>query len=130
MGIKEISNFITNQINSVRKAATKLPALLILCSALKRPGMSSMVTTANIIQRLPEAGISNLVNADGTPNVTAQLIRLIVEEIFKEFRNNAIVETVIPPFAGKMVGTITTPAGACAAQFTNIEPIKALGFNH
>ena len=88
MNFDKINSFIEKSISSAKSAFAKVPSILLYCAAIQRSGVSALLTTSNIISRLPEAGISNGVNADGTPNVTSQLVRIIVEEVYKELRDN------------------------------------------
>ena len=97
MNLSKLNEFIEKQLASAKKAFTKLPGILLCCAAIQRSGASSLMTTVNIIKRLPEAGIDNGVNADGTPNATAMLVRIIVEEVFKELRDNCSVQVSFLP---------------------------------
>jgi hypothetical protein len=55
--INTIAQGIENAFNAVRPALQSIPPLLLLCEVFQRPGLSAIVTTGNIIKRMPEAGI-------------------------------------------------------------------------
>mgnify|MGYP001579175568 CR=1 FL=1 len=63
----------------------KIPSFnkFLLLTAKKRPGLSSSKTTASILSRRNEAGINPL-----SPEME-KLIRIMVEEIFKAFQQDA-----------------------------------------
>lgn len=119
MNLSKLNAFIEKQLASAKKAFAKLPGILLCCAAIQRGGASSLMTTVNIIKRLPEAGIDNGVNADGTPNATAMLVRIIVEEVFKELRDNCSVQVSFLPGAIKFLGSVTTNSGTFIVNGSN-----------
>lgn len=125
MNFNKINSFIEKSISSAKSAFEKVPSILLYCAAIQRSGVSALLTTSNIISRLPEAGISNGVNADGTPNVTSQLVRIIVEEVYKELRDNCGVQVSVPPGSIKFLGNVTTTSGTYIVNGTNVN--AALG---
>ena len=119
MNLSKLNEFIEKQLASAKKAFTKLPGILLCCAAIQRSGASSLMTTVNIIKRLPEAGIDNGVNADGTPNATAMLVRIIVEEVFQELRDNCSVQVSFLPGSIKFLGSVTTNSGTFIVNGSN-----------
>ena len=55
MTVASICEKLNELITKVRTPMTQIPAILIACSAIQRPGLSPMLIASNIIRRLPEA---------------------------------------------------------------------------
>lgn len=108
MTITEICNKISNLISIVRKPLTQIPAALILCGAVKRPGLSAMLIASKIIKRQAEAGryFGNL--RDGRPNPEEIMERIRIEEIINAIKSEMKVEIGVPiggiTFEGQIVG--------------------------
>ena len=67
MTLEYICNSLIELIDKVRKPMTYIPAALLVCSAINRPGLSSMTVASNIIRRQTEAGAPVGPSADGSP---------------------------------------------------------------
>ena len=93
-GIDKIVEKITNVVDKIRVPVIPIPAILLLCSVFRRPGLSAMIIAAKVIRRQSEFGatrgflrLSNKMNA---------LISIMAEEIV-EVKRKSCVESVIPP---------------------------------
>ena len=98
ISVKEICDKIEALISKVRIPLPPIPAVLIACSAIKRPGLSALFMASKIMRRLSsEAGgyIGNL--PDGTKNIMDALILITCETIVDAIKNDMKVETVISP---------------------------------
>ena len=84
--ITSIAQGIEKAFSGIRPALKMIPPLLLICELYRRPGLSAIALTSAIIRRLPEAGIETGVNADGSPNKINGFVRIISEEIVKEFK--------------------------------------------
>ena len=115
-------------ITKVRTPMTQIPAILIACSAIQRPGLSPMLIASNIIRRLPEADYYFGPLADGSPNRTEALIVIAVEEIVKAIKEDLWIQGAIPAGGATMVGTAATAGGPAPVTVTNAAPIKVVGF--
>lgn len=127
MTIESICDKLNNLINKVRQPITQIPAILIACSAIKRPGLSPMLIAANIIRRLNEAGVYTGPLRDGSQNRTEGMIVLIVEEMVKAIKEDLWIQGAIPAGAATMVGTAATAGGPAPVTVTNAAPIKVVG---
>lgn len=118
--INRISNGIEEAFKFARPALTmSVPPLLLLCEIKSRPGLSAIALAASIIRRLPEAGIYTGVNPDGSPNQILQFIRILSEEIVREYKDNNVTTSVIP---SNLINVIVTGGNAGG-------PLTATGFN-
>lgn len=114
-------------VKKARKPLKFIPAIILACGILKRPGLSSIATTARIIERLPEVGIPNGVNADGTPNLIAGYTNILVEEILREIRINGVVQGAMLKGSGTFYGQGTSPVGPITVTVSNIMDIPIKG---
>jgi len=92
MGISEICESIKKYITDTRGPVQQLPRPLLACSLIKRPGLSPIVSTANIVRDLNMVGINTGVMPDGSPNLTVAYTYAIVKEIFRALRLDAVVQ--------------------------------------
>ena len=127
MTIATICEKIEKLISKVRAPMTQIPAILIACSAIQRPGLSPMLISSNIIRRFPEADIFSGPLDDGSQNRTEALVVIIVEEIVKAIKSDLWIQGAIPPGGATMAGTAATAAGPAPVTVTNAMPIKIVG---
>ena len=125
---QKIADTINLVLQKSRKALDDIPALLVVCGSINRPGLSSTLTTAKIITRLNEAGISSGVNTDGTPNKLNKLIRIIVEEIYDDITKNGKVRIAFPPGSISAIGTGANAGGPMEVIVKNIQALAGNGF--
>lgn len=125
--IKKISDQVGDAFKSVRQPLNSLPAILLLCEAYQRPGLSAIALATAIIQRLPEAGIDIGVNNDGSPNKVAQFVRIMCEEIVTEIKDNARVSCGVIPGGVNVVGSGANAAGPVAITAVNAAPVSVDG---
>lgn len=125
--IQTISQAIEKAFASVRPALPSIPPLLLLCELSQRPGLSAIALTSAIIKRLPEAGIETGVNPDGSPNKINQFVRIISEEIIKEFKDNASVDCALSPGTIVSFGTGANAGGPVTVVSNNTLPISIKG---
>lgn len=128
MTIDSIAQSISKILDKARPALALLPPFLMMCGALRRPGLSDIAVTANIIQRQSEAGAPTGALADGSRNVAEGMERVRVEEIFKALRMDARVEVVVPPGAISFMGFGANAGGPVTVQGTNMTAVNLLGF--
>ena len=128
MNIQSIISKIEKMYDGALRAPQKtLPALLVACSFMQRPGLSTIVSTSNIIEHLSRAGIPTEDSRDGTPNCTNKVIAGIISEVVRMFQHDYRVETSIKPGEIVIAGTVNTPAGPIPFTGLNPEVIKTGG---
>lgn len=119
MTIASICNKINDLISLVRKPLNAIPAALIVCGAINRPGLSAMLITANIIRRQAEAGAYFGPLPDGSANIQEAKERIRVEEIVNAIKSSMKIEVGIPAGSIQIQATGGNAGG----------PVEVLGFN-
>ena len=94
--IQRLSSFIQNKLSI---PLIPISAIMLLCSTIKRPGMSPMLITAKIIDQLGEKGVPIGVNIDGSPNLMNQMYFTVVSQIINAIKMDGKVEISIAPGA-------------------------------
>jgi len=97
MSIKEICNTITNYFKKIRPPFKQLPRVLLVCSMIRRPGLSVTQSSANIVKDLNALGIPTNSMPDGSDNLTVAFVYTVVKEIFRALRMDAAVQVGIQP---------------------------------
>jgi hypothetical protein len=92
MGISQICKSIKDYFNNAREPVQQLPRILLACSLKKRPGLSTVVSVANIIKDLNMMGIPTGPNPDGSPNLTVAVTFGVVKEMFRALKLDAVVQ--------------------------------------
>lgn len=120
MKISNILDAIRNALGALRPPANVLPTILLICSLIKRPGLSTIVSTANIIKMLAEKGINTGEYEDGTMNYTNVLVSSIVTEIYRALRYDANVQICIKPGEIMFNGTGANGGGPVNVTGVNV----------
>lgn len=119
MDLKAICDGILSVIEKVRVPFTYIPATILVCSAIKRPGLSAMVIASNIIRRQSEAGAPCGPSADGSANIAEAMERIRVEEMVKALKMDARIQIGVPIGGIQIMATGGNAGG----------PIEVTGFN-
>lgn len=111
MGIQQICNTIRDYFKNVREPFPSISKILLLCSLAKRPGLSAIQSTANIVKDLNKLGIPTGPMPDGSPNLTVAHAFASTKEIFRALKKDASIQGSIVPGSPKVavgdrVGTI------------------------
>ena len=117
--IENISNSIETILANARIPMQNVPALPLYCESELRPGLSATSIASKIISRLPEIGIPNEKNPDGSENLINKLIMVMCEEIVNAIKDDAVVMTGIPPMKISVTGTGANAGG----------PVQIAGYN-
>ena len=127
INVKSICNAIKNIAETTgRNAAPLIPAITMLCSLAKRPGLSTIVSVIKIVQSLKEKGIPTEPNADGSPNLYVQLVTSIVDEVYRALREDANIQGAIAPGAFTLTATGGNAGGPIEVIGTNTTPFKSV----
>lgn len=118
--IQSIADTITALFEKARPALQPIPALIMLCSLMQRPGLSAALIAAAIIRRQSEAGAPTGALPDGSRNVAEAMEVIRVEEILKAIKQNAKVEVVVPPGSITFTGTGANSGGPVVVTGTNV----------
>ena len=120
LSIQAISKAIEKAITAARAPLTKIPAVILVCSAIQRPGLSAKTIAANIIRRQTEAGAPVGRAKDGSQNIAEAMEVIRVEEIVKALKMDARVDVALPLGALQVAGTVETAAGPGTFNGTNV----------
>lgn len=127
IGIKEIASTIEKLLTYARAPLTTIPAVLVVCSAIQMPGVSSKTIASNIIRRQGEAGAPLGAAADGSQNISEAMEVIRVEEIVKGFKQQARIDSAVAAGTIQVAGTVQTAAGPGTFQGTNINAFNIFG---
>ena len=126
--IQSIANGINKTFNAIRPAFPMIPAILLVCEAAHRPGLSAIALASAIIQRLPEVGIETGVNCDGSPNKITGKAYVEAQEIVNHFKKYGGTRVGIAPGElNLVVNGMADPSGHVTGFATNIQPIGLKG---
>jgi hypothetical protein len=120
MGIEQICDAIRNLFDKIRPAAAAIPGIIMVCSLLKRPGLSVMVSAGNIIKRQSEFGAPTGMAPDGTPNMMNGLIVTIVDEVYRALREDANIQVAYGPGTINVTATGANSGGPVTVVGANI----------
>lgn len=104
--IKKIADTISNAINSLRPPQSALPAILVVCSAINRPGLSAIELASRVISKQKKSGVAYGPMPDGAQNGYETMIRIFAEEIVQMFKMKSRVQTATP------IGGVQVQVGA------------------
>lgn len=119
MGIEQICNSIKNLFSAARVPAKQISRILLVCAMIKRPGLSAIRSTANIVKDLSKLGIPTGQMPDGSPNLTVGFVYSNVKENHRALRFDASVQV------GTQVGSQMVQVGNLTGF--NITPGFGLG---
>lgn len=122
--VERLTSFIQNKLSV---PLTAIPAALLVCSTIKRPGLSPMLITSRIINRQQEFGAPVGVNIDGSPNLMNQMYYVIVDELVKALKMEGKVEVAIPTGAITSVGFGANGGGMMTVKSYNTTNVSAGG---
>ena len=121
IGIESITKAFQNLFDSnMRKPATPISAMILACSLSKRPGMSVVVSTSNIINELSKQGFPPEDLPDGTPNMMNKLIYSVVKETYRAIKEDSNVQVAIAPGSINIVATGGNAGGPVTVTGPNI----------
>lgn len=120
MSIESICNSISNVLEKARAPIATIPAILLICSAIKRPGLSAMMIASRIIKRQSEAGAPFGAAADGSANVAEAMERIRVEEMVNALKMESRVQIGIPIGGVQIMATGANSGGPVVVNGFNI----------
>ena len=119
MGIQQICTTISNFFKNIRPPFPHLNGLMLVSSMLKRPGLSTIQSTANVVKDLNKLGIPTGQMPDGSDNLTVAVVYCVLKEVFRALKFDAKIQVNVQP------GTLMLTAfGANAGG-----PIVVNGYN-
>lgn len=127
-------NSVVNKINSFFQAmdaklttVMPMPAILLLCAAMSRKGLSPLRSISNVCQALEEAGIPTGPNPDGTPNLIVAAAYAIINEIYRAQTEDAVIQGSIQPGEMMILSQGSNSAGPVVSRGSNLLPTHLWG---
>lgn len=96
MNVKELTSGIKKLLKVPNVKSSKVP-LPLIAQAKDRKGLSKTETISKILSKLANKGHEIGPFEDGTPNMMADLIEIIVNEIYDALQNDAKITVSIDP---------------------------------
>ena len=122
--IQNLSSFIMNKMSI---PLIPIPPIMLICSTIKRPGLSPMLIASRIITRQQDFGAPVGVNIDGSPNLMNQMFYVVADEIVNAIKMEGKVEIAIPPGGITTVCTGSNAGGPVIVTSNNIMPVSGNG---
>lgn len=121
IGIESVVNSIKDIFkNSLRSPANIISGIILICGLARRPGLSCILSTGNIIQEISKKGIPTDDLPDGNPNLMNQLISSIVCETYRALKEDANVQVAIAPGSINVMATGGNAGGPVTCVGPNI----------
>lgn len=126
--IKKIADTLNKTINSLRPPQAAIPAILIVCSAINRPGLSAIELAARIISKQKKHGLAFGPLPDGAQNGYETIIKVIAEELVDMYKQQSSVQAAGPIGGISISAWGSNAGGSFIANGFNILPFKVFGF--
>lgn len=105
---------------NLRSPAKLISGIIMICGLLRRPGLSCILSTGNIIQMISKNGIPTDNLPDGSPNLMNLMISATVCEVFRALKEDANVQVAIEPGSINVVATGGNAGGPVTCTGPNI----------
>lgn len=126
MSIKDICESINKLFTSALKPFPQLPRLLLVCSMAKRPGLSAIRSTSNIVKDLNKLGIPTGPMPDGSANITVAFAFASTKEVYRGIKKDASIQVGIQPGSMMITGFGANAGGP--VQINGLNTSASIGF--
>ena len=120
MGIEQICKTISNFFSNVRPPFPQLSRLLLVCSMIRRPGLSVIQSVANITKDLNKLGIPTGKNPAGCDNMSLGYTYAYINEIYRAFKKDASIQVGVQPGSLMFTAFGGNGGGTAVLEGTNI----------
>lgn len=127
LGFDGIIAAINKLFGNVRPPQKQVNRMLLVCSLMKRPGLSVIQSVANITQTLSMLGIPTEKMPDGSDNKTIQFAYAIVKEIYRALKMDASVQMGFVPGSLSSLGVGANAGGAMTVVSKITNPGQGVG---
>lgn len=130
MNISQITSSINSFFSAINAKITKvvpMPAILLLCAATSRQGLSPLRSLSNVCKALEELGIPMGANPDGSPNLIISILNEVFKEAYRAFTEDAVIQGGIEPGAMQVMSNGANGGGPMVSIGTNILPTHIWG---
>lgn len=111
MGISQICETINNYFSKVRSPFPQLSRILLVCSMIRRPGLSVIQSVTNITKDLNKLGIPTGPMPDGSTNLTVAFAFASTKETYRAIKKDMSIQVGIQPGSAMVVGTGANEGG-------------------
>lgn len=101
------------------KPVKLLPPALLLCTALRRPGLSAMEIMADFTQELSKIGVPVGKNTDGSQNLILASFYAYTKVFLKHLKLKAAVKVAFKPMSITSTGTGANGGGPVVVKSVN-----------
>ena len=130
IGFEKINKAIETLLKSARKAVPTINGFILACSLMQRPGLSTLVSVANIVKELAKLGIPTGKGPDGSDNLIVASIIKVMDENYRALREDGVIESAILPGTLTFVGTGANGGGPVVVTGPNITTGEVKGLIH
>lgn len=127
MGIAQICQTINNYFSNVRPPFPQLSRILLVCSMIKRPGLSVLQSVANITKDLNKLGIPTGSMPDGSANLTLAFTFASTKETYRAIKKDMSIQVGIQPGTLASIGVGASAGGPVTIVSNNITTSVAHG---
>ena len=127
MGIKQICDTISNYFNNSVSPFPQLPRALLVCSMIKRPGLSVVRSVTNITKDLNKLGIPTGPMPDGSMNLTVGFTFASTKETQRAIKNDLSIQASLAPGSATIVAQGANAGGPVTVAGTIINFPSILG---
>lgn len=127
MGIEQICQTISNFFNNIRPPFPQLSRLLLVCSMIRRPGLSVIQSVANVTKDLNKLGIPTGSMPDGSANLTIGFTFSTFKEAYRAHKKDASIQVGFQPGSVMFTGFGANAGGPVTVQGTNISAGQGFG---
>ena len=130
IGFDTINKTIESLLKTARKAVPKINGFILACSLMQRPGLSTLVSAANITRELAKLGIPTGKGPDGSDNLIVASVIQLVREFFRAIMEDGVIECAILPGTLTFVGTGSNGGGPIVVTGPNVTTGEVRGLMH
>ena len=119
INVSTIAKSFENLFKTLRKPAPIISGIIMLCAMVKRPGLSCIVSTSNILQDMAKRGIPTENLPDGSKNLMNEVVASVVCEMIRALKEDANIQIALPPGAFNVIANGGNAGGPVTCIGTN-----------
>ena len=127
MGIEQICKTISNFFDNLRPPFPQLSKNLLVCSMIRRPGLSTIQSVSNIVKDLNRLGIPTGPMPDGSANLTVAFTFASTKEHHRAIKKDMSIQVGLQPGTLMFTGAGANAGGPVVIQGMNISPGQGFG---
>lgn len=105
MSIAQICQTINDYFINIRNPFPQISRILLVCSMIRRPGLSTIQSVANITKDLNKLGIPTGSMPDGSANLTVAFVFASTKETYRAIKKDMSIQVGIQPGTAKIFGS-------------------------